>query len=337
MNDKPVVLITGATGFVGSHVLKAMKEAPVELIAACRKPEKLPEWFKGEVRSGDFRDQTYVDTLPVGVDIVIHAAAWTSMYGHRSIEEERYLKPTLHFLDAVESAGVSRFVFPSSHGAAPIGKGQNALSEGVGPAYWPHLQVVVAIENEMRKRASDKTTMVNMRLGLFVGENYSLGLLPILTHRLKTHLVPWVDGGSPPLPLIDGADIGQAIRKAALEPSLSGFESFNIIGPSVPTMRELVTYLNKEYGYPKPHFSVPSWIAFPFAKLMRAIDPLVPWDPLIVPAIVHLLQDFRVDNAEAIERLHYQPIVPWKKSVDRQLVEMGIRQQKPMRLRKSLN
>lgn len=337
MNKQLTVLITGATGFVGSHVLKAMRDSPVDLIAACRSLEKLPDWFNGEVRQGDFRDKAYVDTLPKGVDIVVHAAAWTSMYGHKSLEEEYYLIPTLWLLDAVEREGVSRFLFPSTHGAAPVGKGQIALEPGIGPDYWPHLGVVVAIENEMRQRASDTLTMVNMRLGLFIGENYSLGLLPILTQRLKTHLVPWINGGTPPLPLIDGADIGRGMRLAALEPSLTGYEAFNILGPSIPTMRELVTYLHQKYGYPKPHFSVPTWIAFPFAGLMRAIDPIVPWDPLIVPAIIHLLQDFKVSNDEAIERLNYIPKVPWKTAVDRQLAEMKLRQKKPMRLHKALD
>ncbi len=46
------VLVTGATGFLGSNVLKALMTQPdVEPIAACRRREKLPRNFKGEVRS----------------------------------------------------------------------------------------------------------------------------------------------------------------------------------------------------------------------------------------------------------------------------------------------
>jgi nucleoside-diphosphate-sugar epimerase len=331
------VLVTGATGFAGSHILSALRDAPVALVAACRDPGRLPAWFTGEVRQGDMRDAAYVDALPKGVDIVCHAAAWSSMYGNRRNGEERYLKPTLRLLDAVERRGASRFLFPSTHGAAPVGEGRDARVPGRAPGFWPHLGVVVAIENEMRRRASDRLCMVNLRLGLFVGENYSLGLLPILTHRLKTHLVPWVNGGKPPLPLIDGADVGQAFRLAALNPDLRGYEAFNILGPTIPTMRDLVTHLHSAYGYPKPHFSVPFWIAFPFARLMCALDPVAPWDPLIAPSIVHLLQDFKVGNDDAAARIGYRPSAPWKDAVDRQMAEMKARQKRPMRMRKPLD
>lgn len=330
------VLVTGATGFVGSHILAALKGAPVTIVAACRDSSRLPTWFDGEVRAGDMRDDAYVDALPRGVEVVCHAAAWSSLFGNRRHVEERYLRPTLRLLEATQRAGVSRFLFPSTHGAAPAGRGGNAREEGCAPGHWPHLGVVVGIENEMRRRASGRLCMVALRLGLFVGENYSLGLLPILTHRLRTHLVPWVDGGRPPMPLVDGSDIGQAFRLAALAPALGGYEAFNILGPTIPSMRDLLTYLHDRHGYPLPHFSVPFRLAFPFAHLMRWLDPIVPWDPLIVPAIIHLLQDFGVTNDDAARRLGYRPGIPWQQSVDRQLKEM-IGRPTPMPMRKPLD
>ncbi len=330
------VLVTGATGFVGSHVLAALAAAPVEVVAACRDAARLPRDFAGTVRIGDLRDEAYVDALPEGVDTVIHAAAWSSLYGNRENAEALYLRPTIRLIDAIGRHGVSRFLFPGTHGAAPPGAGHDARTPGRAPAYWPHLGVVVAIEDEMRRRAGEHLAMVVLRLGLFVGENYSLGLLPILTHRLKTRLVPWIDGGRPPMPLIDGADIGEAFCLAALAEGLAGYEAFNILGPTVPTMRDLVTYLNVRHGYPLPHFSVPFALAFPFAKLVRALDPVMPFEPLIVPAIIHLLQDFGVDNAAAEARLGYRPRVAWQDAVDRQLAEMAERQTAPMSMVKAL-
>lgn len=331
------ILVTGATGFVGSHILAALREAPATVIAACRDPAKLPGWFDGEVRAGDMRDDAYVDALPQDADIVCHAAAWSSLYGNSRTEEENYLKPTLRLLDAVSRSEVRRFLFPSTHGAGRPSGGRDARAPGHAPGYWPHLGVVVAIEEAMRRQATETLAMVNLRLGLFVGENYSLGLLPILTHRLKTRLVPWIDGGRTPMPLVAGEDIGQAFRLAALHPDMNGYEAFNILGPTIPTMRDLLTHLHEKHGYPLPHFSVPLAAAFPFARLMRAIDPLVPWEPLIVPSVIHLLQDFDVANDEAVERLGYRPSIAWQDAVDRQLGEMSARQTAPMSMRKPLN
>lgn len=108
------ILVTGAAGFVGSHSLDALREAPVEVIAACRRPERLPDWFGGEVRAGDMRDDAYVDALPEGVDGVIPAAARTSPYGHARAERRLHLDPTLRFLDALERGGAPARTSPCS-------------------------------------------------------------------------------------------------------------------------------------------------------------------------------------------------------------------------------
>ena len=61
------VLVTGATGFLGSNILKAMADNPrIECIAACRNRSKLPAHFSGEVRVGDLLDPEYRRNLVNG-------------------------------------------------------------------------------------------------------------------------------------------------------------------------------------------------------------------------------------------------------------------------------
>ena len=95
------VLVTGATGFVGHHILTALAEAPVRRIAACRDPGRLPADYDGAVRPGDLRDETYLAGLLEGVDVVCHAAAWTSLYGNARHVRERFLAPSRALLAAV--------------------------------------------------------------------------------------------------------------------------------------------------------------------------------------------------------------------------------------------
>lgn len=331
------VLVTGATGFVGSHIVQALANTPVTIIAACRKPECLASTFSGKVRQGDLRDTSYVEDLTKDVDVICHAAAWSSLYGHRREGQERFLKPTLRLLDAAQRHGVRRIVFPSTHAAAEPDSGGNARHPGHAPGFWPHLGAVVAIEEQLRQRASPAFTAVILRLSIFAGRNYSLGVLPILLPRLKTHLVPWVADGRTPLPIIGGEDIGQAFRLASLDTSLGGYEAFNVLGPRSPSVRDVITFLHDDYGYPLPHFGVPFALAYPFAALMEAIDPIVPWDPLIVRSIVHLIRDFGVDNSIAIQRLKYCPNVDWRDAIREQLSEMAAHQTRPMRMRLALD
>ena len=326
------IVITGANGFVGSHILEAARtETRHQWIAACRKPDKLPMTFGGEVRCGDLRDKGYRAEMLSGVDVVIHAAAWTSLWGHHKQSRELFYEPSAALLEDAVRAGVKRFVFLSTTSALPSGFVGAGLS-GVQPAFWPHLCNVVAIENHMRELASNQTTMVSLRCGLFAGKRYNLGLLPILLPRLKTHLVPWIAGGCTSMPIVAGTDLGQAFVKAAIVDQLNGYEQFQIVGPEVPTAREVIDYLHADFGYPRPHFSVPFPIGYVFAALMEHLDRLVPWEPLVVRSIIHLLEETCPDNGPAMKRLGYQPETGWKRAIDDQLAEMKHRQQQPMKM-----
>jgi nucleoside-diphosphate-sugar epimerase len=331
------VLVTGATGFVGSHVLEALAGREwLKPIAACRDPGRLPAGFKGEVRPGDLRDPEYRRTLVEGVDTLCHAAAWTSIWGHRADSERLFLAPSLGLIEAARAAGVRRFVNTSTTSAAAPPASADPQRPGIPRAFWPHLCNVIAIEDALRRQASAQFQAINLRLGIFAGRRYGLGLLPVLVPRLKTRLVPWVAGGRTGLPIVDGRDIGQAFALAAGAEGLAPYESFDCVGPSIPLVREVIDLLHLEYGLPRPAFGVPFALAYPFAWLMETLDPLVPWEPLVTRSIVHLLEETGADQARAERLLGYRPVHPWQESVRAQLEEMRVREMRPMPLARPL-
>lgn len=325
------VLVTGANGFVGSHVLEALQQQDdVHVIAACRDRRKLPPEFTGEVRAGDLRDHDYRKTLVEDVNVLCHAAAWTSLWGHREESHDLYLQPTLALINAARAAGVQRFVNTSTTSAAAPKGSADPMSRGIPRPFWPHLCNVVGIEDTLREGASPRFQVVNLRLGIFAGQRYSVGILPILTPRLKTHLVPWVSGGRTSLPIVDGRDIGQAFALAAVRDGLADYESFNILGPEVPFVRDVINFLSEEFHLPRPHFSVPFAIAYPFAWLMEKLDPIVPWEPLVTRSIIHLMEEVNASNVKAERLLGYRPAYPWQEAVRLQMQEMQVRQTRPM-------
>jgi len=325
------VLVTGANGFTGSHVLEALqRRTEVKVIAACRDAAKLPRGFAGEVRTGDLRDARYVRNLVEGVDVLCHGAAWTSVWGRREESRRLFLEPTLALIDAAQAAGVRRFVNNSTTSAASPEDSADPMSRGIPRRYWPHLCNVIAIEDRLRERACATFQVVNLRLGIFAGRRYGLGILPILLPRLRTHLVPWVAGGRTSLPIIDGEDIGEAFALAATATGLDDYEGFNVVGPEVPTVRQVIELLRDELGYPAPHFGVPFRLAYPFAWLMETLDPIVPWEPLVTRSIIHLLEEVHADNDKAKARLGYRPRHPWQEAVRKQVAEMQVRETRPM-------
>jgi len=329
------LLVTGANGFIGSHTLDYLGRQPgIRLIAACRDRRKLPEDYRGEVRQGDLRDQAYLNALLEGVDVLVHAAAWTSLWGHARQSEALFYRPASRLIEHFFASRANRFVNISTVSAAAPQHAADAMAAGIPRPFWPHLNNLIRIEDRLRAQASAAKTVVNLRLGLFVGQRYGLGLLPILLPRLNTRLVPWVAGGRTTMPLADGRDYAQAVGLAALKDGLSGYQSFNIVGKETPRVRDVIQFLHMAFGYPRPWFSVSFALAYRFAWLMERLDPLLPWEPLIVRSIVHLLEETGVDNERAKARLGYSPQFDWREAIRLQVAEMQQRQSRPMKMAK---
>ncbi len=131
-------------------------------------------------------------------------------------------------------------------------------------------------------------------------------------------------------------DLGQAMGRAALAEGPTNFQAFNIVGSEVPSVRDVILFLHREFGYPNPHVSVLFGIACPFAWLMEKLDRIVPWQPLIVRSIVHLSENTGANNDRVTSMLGYRPEHHWQDAVCIQIAEMAQRQTRPMALAKAI-
>lgn len=110
-------LVTGATGFIGTHVVRrllAEKQAAVRAMA--RDPAKAEGLRKlgAEVVQGDLADFASLERAVQGCPVVIHAAAQVSSVPSRETFERSNVAGTENLLRAAEAAGVRRFVHLSS-------------------------------------------------------------------------------------------------------------------------------------------------------------------------------------------------------------------------------
>lgn len=324
---KTRVLVTGATGFLGSNIIKAMANNPrIECIAACRNREKLPAPFAGEVREGDLLDPEYRRRLVADIDTLCHAGTWASMWSHRHLEYERFFTPTRDLIDQAINQSVKRFVLASTvvtGAVAKDGKPHDDFSPKQHTGYWPHLDYLMNIDDYMRDNSGRGTQMVTMRLGHFVGTGNRLGMLPAIVPRLKTFLVPWLGRGKKHLPLVADTDLGRAFELATLAENLDDYESFNICGQDFPTLREVVTYIAKQAGVPAPLYSVPYPAGYAFGWLMETLKPLVPGSsPFLTRSIVRLCEDWVCPNDYARKKLGYAPEKSWRLAVDEHLADL---------------
>lgn len=128
------VLLTGASGFVGSHILDVLRreQIPAVLLLRTRSDRRFLQPHLGtvEVHEGGFGDAASLDQALVGVTHVIHCAGATKALRRRDFFASNQLG-TRALVEAVNRQGrVQRFVHLSSLAAAGPSTRIAPLSEG---------------------------------------------------------------------------------------------------------------------------------------------------------------------------------------------------------------
>jgi uncharacterized protein YbjT (DUF2867 family) len=111
-----MILVAGGTGFVGTHVVHALRAAELPVRALARKPAKqdqLRAWGC-EVVQGDMTDPDSLRRAVDGCDTVVHLVA--ILLGSREAFERIMVQGTRDLVEASKEAGVKRIVLMSALG-----------------------------------------------------------------------------------------------------------------------------------------------------------------------------------------------------------------------------
>ncbi len=114
-------LVTGATGFVGWHVARALLERGRSVRALARDPAKLRELTGAQPVQGDLRDPDSLARAVQGCGVVFHVAADYRLWTREPQEMYRSnVDGTRAMLEAARRAGVERFVYTSTVGCIGV-------------------------------------------------------------------------------------------------------------------------------------------------------------------------------------------------------------------------
>jgi len=217
---QPTVIITGATGFLGSELVQHFSSKNWKVIAFARsvgKPQK-------NVRYVNYNLAKPVDENTFnGADYLVHAA-YTKYSRKQPDALELNIQAAKKLLQASRQHKIKKNVFISSMSA-------HRQTESI------YGQQKLAIE----KLFNTKNDVV-LRSGLIIGNG---GIVKHMANFMKTkHLVPLVGGGRQPLQVIAVYDLVQVIERSLLDPKISG--RYTIATPQVYSYKEFYRALAKK-------------------------------------------------------------------------------------------
>src|SRR5213596_65359 len=106
-----MILLTGATGLVGTALLRRLTAAGTPVRCLVRDPRRLgAERVRVQIALGDLADPPSFRNAMRGVDTVVHLAGSPRDQAGGSIEELNAIA-TWRMVGAAERAGVKRFIF----------------------------------------------------------------------------------------------------------------------------------------------------------------------------------------------------------------------------------
>jgi nucleoside-diphosphate-sugar epimerase len=315
------VLVTGATGFTGGHLARALAARGYEVAALVRNAAGAADLARAgvELRPGDLLDEASLARAVRDVSVVYNIAA---IYREAGLPADRYdavnARAVGSVIDAAAAAGVKRVVHCSTvgvHGHIETPPANEDAPFAPGDVYQRTKLRGEQIARERAGRTDVELTIVRPSGIYGPGDRRLLKLFRSVARRRFVILgsgrifyhVTYVD------------DLVEGFRLAGEIPAAAG-RTYIIAGEDIPTLTELVRVIADESGVPPPALKLPVWPVWVAGVLCEAACAPVGLEPPIYRRRVDFFTKSRAfDISRARTELGYQPKVGLREGVRRTL------------------
>ena len=255
------VLVLGGSGFVGGHVCEALNRAGVSMTVVTRRlPARSVQMLPMvTVVQADVHDPQALAALMPGHDAVINLVA--ILHGDRHTFDKVHVQLPRHIAHACVQAGVKRMLHVSALGADQHGPSLYQRSKAQGEAALQS-EVVHGLQLTVL-RPSVIFAQDDAFMQLFARLQSIAPVVPLAGADTRFQPV-WVQ------------DVAQALVYALNHRETIG-RVYELAGPHIYTLKQLVEHAGAWAGHPRPVFGLPQPLAYLQALLME----MMPGAPLM--------------------------------------------------------
>jgi nucleoside-diphosphate-sugar epimerase len=320
-------LVTGATGFLGSHIAERLIRRG-DSVRALVRPTSNTVFLESlggvEFVQGDVTNASSLGPALDGVDVVYHAAALVSDWAPWRQFQSVTVNGTRNMLKAAVAAGTPRFLHVSSDAVYRFKDLRRGVTEDTpmethfGPLDYYRRSKTAAEKIAHRFQAKSDLAVSVVRPALILGER-DAAMLPGLLAFLKSSSSAYMGNGRNVLPCVYAGDVADLCILAATSDEGAG-QAYNAVNPEHVTQRDLLDTACETAGIPPPKRNIPFRALYAIAIGMEIAARARGWDhrPELTRFSANLIGiDYIESASKAIRDLGWQPQVTMREAVQR--------------------
>ena len=238
------VILTGATGFVGRHLLPALSPLH-EVVCIARDPDALPAEHRAAAVRADLREPLRIDSLPATADAVIHLAQAHAAFPEGAAELFAVnAAAALQLADYARRAGAGVFVLGSSGNVYAQSGHAFAEDDPLGPSDYYGETKRCAEQLVLRYNKSFRVRV--LRLFAPYGPSQTGRMIPNIIGRVRRgETVTLINGGAPRINPVYIDDLTSVIARVI---ESDAPEVLNVAGPDVVSVRDIASIAGSALG-----------------------------------------------------------------------------------------
>jgi uncharacterized protein YbjT (DUF2867 family) len=286
-----MILVTGASGFVGGHVVRALRESGRPVRCLVRNPDKAEQLaaLGCELAQGDMTDAASIRRAAESADVVVHLVAIRQ--GKREEFERTMVDGTRALLAAAKESAATRFIHMSALGTSEE-------SKDLVPYYGAKWQ------QELDVQASGLPYVIFRPSFVFAGDG---GILPTFRKLAKlTPVTPITGSGTQRIQPLWADDLAAYFDRAIDLDAATG-RLFELGGPDVVSWNAFWDRLKEALGVRRPSLHVPMAVMRLNALVTERLPGNIPLTRDLLKMLEHGDNVTTNDDAKELFRL---PLVP---------------------------